>query len=367
MTLVEARSQIADAPASAVRRVRLRTWTLTDAALIAASAISGLSFTWLLFQLTPLQGAFGFVVCGYVSFAFVYWLVIRDVEGPLHATDKLTTVLIGGAAVTVIIPLGVIVVFVTAKGLKALRPEFFTSTLASVGAIEARTGGGGALHALVGTLQQITIAFLVSVPLALMVAIFLNEVGGRFVRPVRFVVDAMSGVPSIVAGLFIYAVWILPAGGFSGFGAGLALSVLMLPTVIRTSEEMLRIVPDGLREASLALGAPEWRTVLGVVLPTARAGLVTAAILGVARAVGETAPLIMTSFGSSLLNLNPFDGPQSSLPIFIYRLISSPEDSQKDLAWTGALLLITTVLVLFTLARLLGRGGSIRLRKGARA
>lgn len=336
------------------RKVQLRQWTQTDVALLGGSVVSGMSFAWVLFRVTPFDGPFGFVVCSFFASVFIYWLVVRDVEGPLAGTDKFVTVVIGACAVAVLIPLVIIVVFVTVKGIKALRPGFFVNTLEFVGPQDPATAGGG-LHAIIGTLEQVGIAFVISVPLALMVAIFLNEVGGRLVRPVRFVVDAMSGVPSIVAGLFIYAVLIGQFGAsFSGFAAALALSVLMLPTVIRTSEEMLRIVPGGLREASLALGAPEWRTVFNVVLPTARAGLITASILGVARAVGETAPLIMTAFGSSALNVNPFVAPQASLPLFVYALIKQPQESQVDRAWTGALVLIVIVLGLFTLARVLG-------------
>jgi phosphate transport system permease protein len=325
-----------------------------DAALLGGSVLSGASLTWLIFRLTPLSGGLGFLLCTFASSLLVYWLVVRDIEGPVAAKDKLATVLVGSAAVVVLIPLGVIIVFVASRGLKALRPNFFFKTLANVGPLDPATAGGG-MHAIVGTLEQVGIAFLVSVPLAVLTAVYLNEVGGRFARPVRFVVDAMSGVPSIVAGLFIYAVWIVELGNsFSGLAGALALSVLMLPTVIRTSEEMLRIVPDGLREASLALGSPEWRTVLRVVLPTARTGLITASILGVARAVGETAPLIMTSFGAAILNANPFKGAQASLPIFVYSLIRSPQTSQVDRAWTGAFVLIALVLGLFTLARVLG-------------
>jgi phosphate transport system permease protein len=194
-----------------------------------------------------------------------------------------------------------------------------------------------------------------SVPIGLLCAVFMNEIGGPLKRPVRLFVDAMSGVPSIVAGLFIYAVWVVGLHkGFSGLAAALALSILMLPTVTRTSEEVLRLVPDGLREASLAMGVSEWRTVWGVVLPTARGGLITAVILGVARAVGETAPLIMTSFGASLLNWNPLHGAQSSLPLFVYEQIRSPRPAQIQRAWTGALVLIALVLGLFSLARYLG-------------
>lgn len=353
----------------ASHKVSLRQWTELDIAVLVGSAISGASVAWLLFRVTPLSGAFGFIICSFVAGTFIYWLVVRDLEGSLAATDKAVTVLMGATGVVVLIPLVIIIVFVTVRGIGALRPGFFVNTLATVGPLDPATAGGG-LHAIVGTFQQVGIAFFISVPLALMVAIFLNEVGGRFVRPVRFVVDAMSGVPSIVAGLFIYAVWIVQFGNeFSGLAGALALSVLMLPTVIRTSEEMLRIVPGGLREASLALGAPEWRTVFQVVLPTARAGLITAAILGVARAVGETAPLIMTTFGSSLLNVNPLVGPQSSLPLFSYALIRSPQQSQIDRAWTGALVLVAIVLVLFTLARILGgrmAGGGKKKPKGRR-
>jgi phosphate transport system permease protein len=343
-----------DTPRLVERRVALRAWTRTDVALIAGSAVSAGSFTWLLFRLTQFQGVLGFALVAFAGFALTYWLVARDIEGPVAAADKVVTVLIGAAAAVVLLPLATIMAFVTLKGFKALRLGFFFHDLAKVGPLDPATAGG-AVHAIVGTLEQIALAVAVSVPLAMMVAVFLNEVGGRLVRPVRFVINAMSGVPSIVAGLFIFAVWIVQLGNkFSGLAGALALSVLMLPTVTRTSEEMLRIVPDGLREASLALGAPEWRTVSGVVLPTARTGLLTAVILGVARAVGETAPLIMTAFGASILNLNPFHQAQASLPLMIYGLIRSPQQAQVDRAWTGAFVLICLVLGLFTLARVLG-------------
>lgn len=348
---------------AAPRRLRLRAWTTEDALVLAGSGLSGASLTWLLFRLTPLQGGFGFVLCAFAAFATVFWLIVRELEGPVAAVDKVVTVVMAASAIGVLVPLAIIVVFVTGRGISALRPTFFVKTLESVGPLDPATAGGG-LHAIVGTFEQVGMAFLISVPLALMVAIYLNEIGGRAARPVRFVVDAMSGVPSIVAGLFIYAVWLVQLGNtFSGLAGALALSVLMLPTVIRTSEEMLRIVPDGLREASLALGTSEWRTVARVVLPTARTGLITASILGVARAIGETAPLIMTSFGSSILNLSPVKGAQGSLPLFIFTAIRSPQQSQIDRAWTGALVLIVLVLVLFTLARVLGRGG--RKRRGS--
>jgi phosphate transport system permease protein len=176
----------------------------------------------------------------------------------------------------------------------------------------------------------------------------------------------MSGVPSIVAGLFIYAVWVVALQrGFSGFAASLALAILMLPTITRTTEVVLRLVPDGLREGSLALGGTEWRTVWQVVLPTARSGLITAVILGVARAVGETAPLILTAFGASVMNADPFQGDQEALPYLIYDYIRryNPGTGPYQRGWAAAVVLIALVLVLFTLARLLGSATSIEGRQ----
>jgi phosphate transport system permease protein len=187
--------------------------------------------------------------------------------------------------------------------------------------------------------------------------VFLNEIGGKGRRAVRMFVDAMSGVPSIVAGLFIYAVLVVGLGwGFSGFAGALALSILMLPTVTRTSEEVLRLVPDGLREAGLALGSQEWRVTWNVVLPTARSGLITAVILGVARAIGETAPLLFTAFGNTALNWNVFHGAQDSMSLFVYTLIRFPQAAEQQRAWTGAMILMFIVLVLFVIARIVGRG-----------
>ena len=166
----------------------------------------------------------------------------------------------------------------------------------------------------------------------------------------------MSGLPSIVAGLFVYSFWVVELGkGFSGIAGSMALVVLFIPTVARASEEMLRIVPDSLREASLALGASQWKTVLRVVLPSARTGLISAAILGTARAIGETAPMVLTVLGSSALNWDVFNANQDDLPLFILKLIRSPNETQIARAWTGALVLVFLVLFLFSLARLLGR------------
>jgi phosphate transport system permease protein len=202
---------------------------------------------------------------------------------------------------------------------------------------------------------------LISVPLGIATAVLLSEVRGPLGRVVRVFVEAMNGIPSILAGLFVYAVLIygqiLPP---SGFAVSLALSISMLPTVTRACEVVFRLVPGGLREASLALGGHEWRMVNRVLLPTARAGIVTAIILGVARVVGETAPAIVDVHNSNTVNYNPFSGAQSDLPLFIYQLAREPVRNENLRAWVGALVLVTLVLVLFALARLLSRGRGSR-------
>lgn len=353
-------------PDGADRPLKVRTMMPGDVVEVAASAASAVALAWLLFsRLTPLRGAFGFVIATFALFVPIYWVVCRDRHGPLAASDRVATALMVTAGAATFVPLVLIVGYVVDRGAANLRPGFFTETLEVVGPLDPPTAGG-ALHALVGTAQQVGIALAVSVPLAVLTAVYLSEIGGRPARWVRFLVDAMSGVPSIVAGLFVYAVWVLQFGqGFSGLAAGLALSILMLPTVARTAEVMLRLVPSGVREGALALGAPEWRVALQVVLPTARAGLVTAVILGVARVVGETAPVLLTAFGSSSLNSSPVSGPQEDLVLFIYRNIRASVDAPVERAWTAAFVLITLVLVLFALARFLG-GSTFRRRLGGR-
>jgi phosphate transport system permease protein len=191
---------------------------------------------------------------------------------------------------------------------------------------------------------------------AVTTAIFLNEVRGRGTRIVRTVITAMSGLPAIVAGVFIYSILIETSlAKFSGILASLALFILMLPSVTRTTEEVLRIVPGGLREASLALGASEFRTVWSVVLPTAQSGIITASLLGIAIAVGETAPLLFTSFGSNGLNANPFHGAQQALPLLLLDLVRNPQGNLQALAYSTGLILLVLVLILFVLARVLGR------------
>jgi len=342
------------------RRARLDREQINSA---AACAVSSFALVWVVYyRLTPASGPFGFVLCWYAAFLATTWLVTREREGALAATDRTMTTAIGTVSVVLITALAFILGEVVVKGIPSLRPHFFTRTMKGVGPLSKATDGG-AFHSITGTLEQVGLATLISVPLGVLTAIYLNEIGGRFTRPVRMFVDAMSGIPSILCGLFVYAVWVLRFG-FSGWAAALALSILMLPTITRTSAEVLRLVPDGLREASLAAGASEWRTTWNVVLPTARSGLVTAILLGIARAVGDTAALIATAAGFDSFNGNPFHGQQDSLPLFVYKQIRiGLIPAQTARAWTGAFVLVALVLLIFAAARFISRPPRARGRE----
>ena len=330
----------------------------------AAGALTGLAFL-----VTPLSGALGYVVCTYLAFVALFaWDTVRR-EGRTAGWDRVVTVAVATCGLCTIVPLAIIVLYVVTKGIDGLSGNFFSQSMASVGPLDP-SSQGGAYHAIIGTVEQVGLASLIATPLGLLTAVYLSEAEGmarpgktaRLSRTVRLLVDAMSGIPSIVAGLFIYTMFVLKLHqGYSGLAAALALSVLMLPTVARTGEEVMRIVPGGLREASLALGAPLWRTVLRVLMPAARSGLVTAVVLGVARIAGETAPLLMTALGSDAVNKNPFHGVQSALPLFAFQRMRNAAPSEIQRGWAGALVLIALVLTLFTLARALGS----HKRKGA--
>lgn len=310
--------------------------------------------TLVFFLITPLDGPLGFVVIGFAVFVGLQYAVVRRVMDRKHAVDHIVTTFVYGCATLTAMPLVFIVGTVLAKGLPGLSLSFFTETLEGVDP-SAGPKTGGALHAITGTLTQVGFAVIVTVPFGILTAVYLTEIKGRLTGIVRLLVDAMSGIPSIVAGLFVYAIWVVgPGDGFSGLAAALSLSILMLPTVARTTEEMLKLVDPSLREASLALGSPQWRTVWQVVLPTARAGIVTAVILGIARVAGETAPLLMTAFGNDRV-VNPgaaLKEPQSALPLFIFQQLAQ---DQRERAWTGALVLIGLVLILFVIARIVSR------------
>jgi phosphate transport system permease protein len=343
--------------------IRPESFSGRDLAALLGSALSAASLVWLvLTQLGSFTAPAELGLAWYAVFLAVYWFVVRELDGQVLAGERVMAAVVTTAALAMVVPLVLILGYLVKKGMAGISLHFFTQTQESVGPLSPVTEGGAA-HAIVGTLEQVGLAVVMTVPLGFLCAVFLNEIGGPLRRPVRVFVDAMNGVPTILAGLFVYAVWVSEFG-WSGYAAALAISISMLPIITRTSEEVLRLVPDGLREASLALGGTEWRTTWSVVLPTARSGLITAVILGIARAVGETAPLIATAFGAFVMNANPFQGGQSALPLFIYKQVTESSSANVQArAWAGALVLMGLVLALFVIARLIGYSAA-RGRRG---
>ena len=318
--------------------------------------LGSIALTLLLFATTGFAGRADFLVVLVLIYSVAQTAMSFGREGRRHAADRLLTLGIRLAVGAALLPLVVVLGYTVYRGISAININFLTHSMRGVGPLDA---GGGIYHAIIGTLQQVLLTVLIAVPLGLLVAVYLAEYGrGRFASLVRFVVDVMTGVPSIVAGLFIYAFWVIPRGP-SGFAAALALSILMLPVVVRSAEEMIKLVPDSLREASYALGVPRYKTILRIVLPTASAGITTGVMLAVARVTGETAPLILTAQSLDAINTDPFSGRQSALATYVYDQASSAGDNFIARAWGAALVLIIIVLVLYVAARLLTRRNSL--------
>jgi phosphate transport system permease protein len=371
----ERRPLTASRPIGAARlRLRPRDFGLCDIGLLAASVVSSLAVVWILFdQLTLLSGPFGFIVVSLVVFLLLYWFVNLLVGGRRLAADRLVAALVTIGALCMFTPLALLVVFLFVKGLPLLSMHLLTSTQKGVPEIcvpHLPCPKPGVLHAVVGTLEQTALAVLIGVPAGVLTAVYLNEAPGRFASWVRVVVTAMSGLPAILAGMFIYAFWIVSFHqGFSGLAGAMALAMILLPIVTRGTEEVLRIVPNDLREASTALGSPQWRTVFKVVLPTARSGLVTAVLLSIAVSLGETAPLLLTIFGNTALNADPFHGPQAALPLVIFTEVKSPRQTDINLAYAAALVLFLMIFLIFILARLLAStwlGNRLRSQRNRR-
>jgi phosphate transport system permease protein len=327
------------------------------------AAVAALGLAVLANLLTPVAGTAGTVVIAVILFIVIQTWWSFAVEGRRHAKDRLATTAVYAAFLIAATPLIAVLGTVLVKGIGVINAEFLTHSMRNV---SPNSEGGGLSHAIVGTLQQIGIAALIGVPLGVLTAIYLVEYApesrSRILgRLISFFVDVMTGVPSVIVGLFVYTAFILTLGlPRSGFAASIALAILMLPVVVRSTEEMLRIVPRELREASLALGIPRWRTVLRVVLPTALAGIITGAMLAIARVAGETAPLLLTTFLSQSFNYNPFKGPQASLPTFIWDQFTSGTETSQNRAWGGALVLIVLVMLLYALAKILSRFTGIK-------
>lgn len=245
--------------------------------------------------------------------------------------------------------------FVLVQGGSALNPEFFLNTPKPVG-----EPGGGMANAIVGTLILLAIASMIGIPIGVGAGIYLAEYGsGRLGTLVRFITDVLTGIPSIVVGIFAYTVLVLPMRSFSAIAGAFALAIIMIPTVTRATEEIIKMVPGSLREASLALGVPQWKTVLRVVVPTALGGIITGAMLAVARAGGETAPLLFTAFGNRFWSVS-LDRPIAALPLQVFTYAVSPYDDWRAQAWAGAFVLVTMVLIISILARLFTRSARMQ-------
>lgn len=331
----------------------------SDLLALSASVLGSLALTSLVFShLAPFSGALGFAIVAYLAFVGLYATVLSfDESGPV-VRDRLASVAVHTLGGLLLAALVFVIGYTVYRGRSALpHLNFFTEDLSQAGPLEPLSVGGMA-HAALGTLEQIAIALVVTVPLGLACALFLSEFPGAYARFVRTVVEAMTALPSIVAGLFIYATLILALGfDKSGFAAAMALSVMMLPIVIRAADVVLRLVPGALKEASLALGAGRWETVWRVVLPTSRSGLTTAVILGAARGIGETSPVLLTAGYTASFNPNPLHGPQVSLPLAIFEFVKSPQPTMIARGFGTAAALLCLVLVLFVLARIAGGRG----------
>lgn len=254
------------------------------------------------------------------------------------------------AAVAAVLPLLYIFFYTTMQGASALTPEFFTELPKPVG----ETGGGMA-NAIVGTLILVGIGSLIGIPVGLLAGIYVTEYSKSLIANiVKFVTDVLSGIPSIIIGIFAYGVVVLPMQKFSALAGGFALGILMIPTVTRTTEEMLKLVPHTLREAALALGIPRWKTTLRIVLRTASGGIITGVLLAIARAAGETAPLLFTSFGNSFW-AESLDSPMASIPVQIFNYAISPYEEWHKMAWAGAFVLITLVFIVSLIVRIATR------------
>jgi phosphate transport system permease protein len=348
------------------RRRQVGALTRNDLLNAAGAAAVALCLTFLLFgKVAAFSGLIGFVVLAYIVFLVTYALLASLSDDGPAVRDKIMTAVLYTVTSVALLALGWVVVATVWKGHRPLgHLNFFTQDLSTTGYRSPRSVGG-IKHALVGTLWQIGLALLITAPLGLSCAVFLSEVGGRFARIVRTVAEAMTALPSIVAGLFIYISWIVTFHfQHSGFAAALALSVTMLPIIIRAADVVLRLVPGNLREASSALGAPDWRTVWHVVLPTARSGLTTAVILGTAWGIGETAPVLLTAGYTTYLNSNPTSGPMVSLPLVAYELVRTGIGPFIERGFAAAAFLLLVVVALFVIARIIGGRGPGQLTRG---
>jgi phosphate transport system permease protein len=330
-----------------IRQPSLPTWA------VGATTVGAVLVTLLLFAVTGFAGTADFLVVAVILVVLANLVASWVVEGKRRAIDRLATNSALVALALTLLPLGFVIGYVIDRGHTRFGWSFLTGD-SSGGPL---VPGGGIGNAIVGSLEQVLIASLVAVPLGLLVAIFITEYGGnRIATAVRFLIDVMTGIPSIVAGLFVLAFWIIGLHQQpSGFAGSIALAIIELPIIVRTSEEMIRLVPSALREASYALGIPRWKTIMRVVLPTAATGITTGVMLAVARVIGETAPVLLVVGNNNFFNWNGFKGAQASLPVYIFENAQQAQAFDIQRAWAAALTLILIVVVLYVAARLLTR------------
>jgi phosphate transport system permease protein len=327
---------------------RLPSWAPLLAAVMSL-AVAGLPI------LLSGRGPVAWLVLAVVVFLVAMPLWSRAVEGRRAAVDRFVTGLIWTAFGIALLPLLWLIYVVVRSGTPAINGDFLSYSMRGV----VGDAQGGIFHALIGTLLITVAAAIISVPIGILTAVYLVEYGrgSRLSRVITFLVDVMTGIPSIVAGLFALALVVLVFGTAyrMGLGGSLALSLLMIPTVVRSSEEMFRLVPDDLREASYALGVPKWRTIVKVVLPTSIGGIVTGVVLAISRVIGETAPLLVVAGATDGINYNLFNGRMTTLPVFIFSQYATATPVGYQRAWGGALVLIVLVMLLNLTARGIGR------------
>ena len=333
-----------------------RPWAATPidrmktAATIGAAALISI----VVLGVTPLSGKLAFVAVFFLAYLVIDFTVSYMKAGRPAAVDSLFRALVTSAIAIAVTPIVSILVTVWVRGHKGMHWTLFTRDMHS-NSFTDPVNQGGLYHAIVGTFLLVIFAMIISVPIGILTAVYLTEIRGRFTRPIEFLVQAMSGVPSIVAGLFIYAAILIPfTKTVNGIQGSLALAILMIPTVARTSQEVLKLIPSDLREAGVALGGTQWRSVALVVVPAAKSGLITAMILGVARVAGETAPILLLTGGSGTTNYNVFNGSLGSLPNYVWQAFAAGTPESITRAWAGILVLLVIVVILFTTARVLG-------------
>jgi len=322
---------------------------LSSVGIYLASAL----VSYLLVAVTPMKGKLAYFAIFFFASLIIDFVRSYMQRGIASAKDAVARGFVSVGMTLAVFPIFSILFQVVKRGYKGLSFGLFTHDM-SLTSPSDPIANGGLIHAISGTFILVAIALIVAMPIGILTAIYLTEIRGKFAKPIKFLVQAMSGVPSIVAGLFILSAYVYPVtGALSGFAGSLALMILMIPTIARTSEEVLLLIPPDLREAGVALGGTQWRTVALVVVPAAKSGLVTALILGIARVAGETAPLVLLTGGGEKVNSNPFSGPMGSLPMYIWKCFGQGSEQSIARAWTGILVLLVIVLALFTMARFL--------------